>query len=194
VIRVIDVKCPGSGESDRMHWPNLESAAPTDEVKFVIRDRGRLRLRARSRRRARLIGRCAAPCLFSPVHGVLERAPLAEWILADGCRCGCSCRPTSTSGIPDAGRLIAEGGFCFSAAASTPTPRARCARADGYELYALTIRYGQVHDGEVEAARRSGAALGVPRQLELDVPLSKIGGSALVGDGEIPKDALGPCR
>lgn len=62
------------------------------------------------------------------------------------------------------------------------------ARADGYELYALSIRYGQVHAREIEASRRVAAALGVARHLELDVPLSKIGGSALVGDGEIPKD------
>jgi 7-cyano-7-deazaguanine synthase len=61
-------------------------------------------------------------------------------------------------------------------------------RADGCELYALTIRYGQVHAREVEAARRVAAALGAARHLELDVPLSKIGGSALVGDGDIPKD------
>ncbi len=62
------------------------------------------------------------------------------------------------------------------------------ARADGHELYALTIRYGQIHTLEVEAARRVAKALGVVRHLELDVPLSAIGGSALVGDGEIPKD------
>ena len=62
------------------------------------------------------------------------------------------------------------------------------ARADGYELYALTIRYGQVHAREIEAARGVARALGVARHLELDVPLSTIGGSALVGDGAIPKD------
>ncbi len=62
------------------------------------------------------------------------------------------------------------------------------ARADGYELYALTIRYGQLHAREVEAARDVAQALGVVRHLELDVPLSKIGGSALLGDGAIPKD------
>jgi 7-cyano-7-deazaguanine synthase len=61
-------------------------------------------------------------------------------------------------------------------------------RAEGSELYALTIRYGQVHVREVEAARRVAAALGAARHLELDVPLSTIGGSALVGDGDIPKD------
>jgi len=62
------------------------------------------------------------------------------------------------------------------------------AAADGYEVYALTIRYGQVHAREIEAARRVAAALGAVRHLELEVPLSKIGGSALVGDGDIPKD------
>ena len=62
------------------------------------------------------------------------------------------------------------------------------ARADGWELYALTIRYGQVHVREVEAARKVARALGAARHLELDVPLSTIGGSALVGDGAIPKD------
>jgi 7-cyano-7-deazaguanine synthase len=62
------------------------------------------------------------------------------------------------------------------------------AAADGYELYALTLRYGQVHAREVEAARLVAKDLGAAGHLELDVPLSQIGGSALVGDGAIPKD------
>jgi 7-cyano-7-deazaguanine synthase len=62
------------------------------------------------------------------------------------------------------------------------------ARADGYQLYALTIRYGQVHAREVEAARSVARALGVLRHIELAVDLSAFGGSALVGDGTIPKD------
>jgi 7-cyano-7-deazaguanine synthase len=61
-------------------------------------------------------------------------------------------------------------------------------QAEGYELYALTIRYGQVHAREIEAARQVAAALRAVRHLELEVPLSKFGGSALVGDGSIPKD------
>ena len=60
--------------------------------------------------------------------------------------------------------------------------------AEGYELCALSIRYGQTHAREIDAARTVARALGVARHLELDVPLSTIGGSALVGDGEIPKD------
>lgn len=82
VIRVIDVKCPGSGESDRMHWPNLDRLRPTDEVKFVIRDRADYDYAREVVGKHRLIGRCAA-VLFSPVHGVLDARPLAEWILAD---------------------------------------------------------------------------------------------------------------
>jgi 7-cyano-7-deazaguanine synthase len=62
------------------------------------------------------------------------------------------------------------------------------AKADGSELFALTIRYGQVHAREVAAARDIAKALGVIRHLELDVPLARFGGSALVGDGAIPKD------
>ena len=62
------------------------------------------------------------------------------------------------------------------------------ARADGYALYALTIRYGQVHVHEVEASRSVATTLGVVRHVELDVNLAAFGGSALVGDGAIPKD------
>jgi 7-cyano-7-deazaguanine synthase len=62
------------------------------------------------------------------------------------------------------------------------------ARDDGYQLYALTIRYGQVHAREIAAARDVARALPAVRHLEIDVPLSAFGGSALVGDGPIPKD------
>lgn len=65
---------------------------------------------------------------------------------------------------------------------------AAIARAQGYRLYALTVRYGQVHAGEIEAARRVAASLDVARHLELDVDLAAIGGSALTGAGDIPKD------
>ena len=65
---------------------------------------------------------------------------------------------------------------------------AAIARADGYDLYALTVRYGQTHAREVESARRVAQALRVERHLELQVDLSVFGGSALTGDGAIPKD------
>jgi 7-carboxy-7-deazaguanine synthase len=82
VVRVIDVKCPGSGESGKMHWPNLDRLRPTDEVKFVIRDRPDYEYARDVVAKYGLVGRSAA-VLFSPVHGVLDARPLAEWILAD---------------------------------------------------------------------------------------------------------------
>ena len=61
------------------------------------------------------------------------------------------------------------------------------ARADGYELYALTVRYGQVHVREIAASRDVARDLGVAKHIELDVNLAAFGGSALVGSSEIPK-------
>jgi 7-cyano-7-deazaguanine synthase len=61
-------------------------------------------------------------------------------------------------------------------------------QADGYDLYALSVRYGQIHVREIEASRAVAHALGVIRHIELSVDLAAFGGSALVGDGEIPKD------
>ena len=56
---------------------------------------------------------------------------------------------------------------------------AAIARDDGYELYALTVRYGQLHACELEAAARVARALGVSDRLEISVDLAAIGGSSL---------------
>ena len=64
---------------------------------------------------------------------------------------------------------------------------AAVARRDGYELYALTVRYGQVHVHEIDAARRVARALGVARHAELEVDLATFGGSSLLGEGEVPQ-------
>jgi 7-carboxy-7-deazaguanine synthase len=82
VIRVMDVKCPASGEADKMHWPNLERLRSSDEIKFVIKDRGDYDYARDIVARHELVARCAA-VLFSPVHGVLDPKLLAHWILAD---------------------------------------------------------------------------------------------------------------
>jgi len=64
---------------------------------------------------------------------------------------------------------------------------AAMARREGWALYGLTVRYGQVHACEVEAARRVAAMLGFVRHVEVDLDLRQFGGSSLVGEGEIPK-------
>jgi 7-cyano-7-deazaguanine synthase len=68
------------------------------------------------------------------------------------------------------------------------TTAAAMARQEGWALYALTVRYGQVHACEVDAARRVAASLQVARHVELDVDLAGFGGSALTGAAPIPKD------
>lgn len=82
VIRIVDVKCPGSGESAKNHWENLELLTAQDEVKFVIRDRADYEYARDVAARYGLAGRTAA-VLFSPVHGVLPSKELAAWILDD---------------------------------------------------------------------------------------------------------------
>jgi 7-cyano-7-deazaguanine synthase len=66
------------------------------------------------------------------------------------------------------------------------------AREQGFDLYALTVKYGQRHAHEILAARRVADALGVKAHRELAVDLGSVGGSALVGDGEIPKGGPDP--
>jgi 7-cyano-7-deazaguanine synthase len=62
------------------------------------------------------------------------------------------------------------------------------ARVDGFALNALTLRYGQTHAAEVEAARRVAASLGVARHVELALDLRAIAASALTGASDVPKD------
>lgn len=78
---ILDVKCPGSGMTHRMYWPNLERVRPQDEVKFVIADRHDYEWAIDTMNRFSLTRRCTV--LFSPVFGTLDPRQLAEWVLAD---------------------------------------------------------------------------------------------------------------
>lgn len=82
VRTIMDVKCPGSGESHRMDWENLGRLDADDEVKFVIRDRHDYEYARDVLRRHALDAKVAA-VLFSPVHGVLDPKTLSEWVLED---------------------------------------------------------------------------------------------------------------
>lgn len=64
---------------------------------------------------------------------------------------------------------------------------AALAKAKGYQLHALTCRYGQRHAREVESAKRIAAALGASQHLILDLDLRRIGGSALTAEIPVPK-------
>ena len=82
VVKIVDVKCPGSGEVDRNDWSNLDRLLPHDEVKFVLNDRADYEF-ARDVVRSRDLGSRCAAVLMSPVHGVLDSRILSEWMLAD---------------------------------------------------------------------------------------------------------------
>jgi len=81
VIKVMDLKCPGSGESHRNRWANLAYLARQDEVKFVLADRADYDWATAQVREHRLAERCTV--LFAPVWDRLPLRDLAEWILAD---------------------------------------------------------------------------------------------------------------
>jgi len=81
-VAILDVKAPGSGETARMDWKNLELLKPKDEAKFVIKDRADYEWSRDLVREKRLSERC--PVLFSPVHGALDPGLLARWVLDDG--------------------------------------------------------------------------------------------------------------
>ena len=82
--------------------------------------------------------------------------------------------------MADAVVLLSGGLDSYTAAA--------LARADDFRLHALTVRYGQRHAVEIQAARAVAAALGVERHVVIDVDLAAFGGSSLTGDIPVPKD------
>lgn len=82
VIRIMDIKCPGSGESEKNDWGNLEHLTRQDEVKFVIADRADYEFAREVVAREQLIGRVNA-VLFSPVHGELDPKLLSQWVIED---------------------------------------------------------------------------------------------------------------
>jgi 7-cyano-7-deazaguanine synthase len=81
--------------------------------------------------------------------------------------------------LPNAVILVSGGLDSYTAGA--------IATAEGFELYALTVRYGQRHEVEIEAARRVACALGVIRHIELGIDLAAFGGSSLTSDIPVPK-------
>lgn len=94
VVKIVDVKCPDSGEPDSFRIENLEALQPRDEVKFVISDRADYEFARDFVTRHRLSARVNA-ILFSPAfskdaegsrsasHCLMDPQELAEWMLAD---------------------------------------------------------------------------------------------------------------
>jgi 7-carboxy-7-deazaguanine synthase len=82
VSRIVDIKTPGSGESDKNIWENLAVIHSRDEIKFVITGEADYHWAVAIVREKELAGRCTV--LFSPSFGELPPERLAGWILRDG--------------------------------------------------------------------------------------------------------------
>lgn len=83
VIKIVDVKCPDSGEPDTFRLENLDHLSPHDELKFVIATRRDYAF-ARDLTQRHQLTRRAAAVIFSPAHGGIDLPNLAEWIMNDG--------------------------------------------------------------------------------------------------------------
>ncbi len=82
VIRIVDLKCPDSGMSDSIYWPNLEQLTLKDELKFVLSSSRDYQWASRLIRNRQLERK--AQILLSAAQGHLNPAQLAEWMLEDG--------------------------------------------------------------------------------------------------------------
>jgi 7-carboxy-7-deazaguanine synthase len=82
VMRVIDLKTPGSGETQKNHMANLGGLRENDQLKFVISDRDDYEWSRAMLNTHQLEKKCEI--LFSPVHGKQNPTQLADWILQDG--------------------------------------------------------------------------------------------------------------
>ena len=80
---IMDLKCPSSGEADKIHWENLDRLQPGDELKFVMSDRADFDWAVTVIRERRL-DQVGYPLLFSPAFGALDPRLLADWILDSG--------------------------------------------------------------------------------------------------------------
>jgi 7-carboxy-7-deazaguanine synthase len=82
VVKVLDIKCPGSGAAHTTDWANLARLGARDEIKFVIADRADYDYATEILLRHDLGRRCGA-VLFSPAYGAVDAKQLAAWVLAD---------------------------------------------------------------------------------------------------------------
>src|SRR3989338_5833762 len=105
------------------------------------------------------------------------------------CRRDCSCSSTNISGrqIPEESDYPMRAVVLLSGGLDSYTAAA-IAKSEGFELYALTIAYGQRHAREVEAARAVARALACTRHLELPIALRAMGGSPLPWGAGVPRD------
>jgi 7-carboxy-7-deazaguanine synthase len=79
VKRIMDIKCPSSGEAEKTYWANIESLKRDDEVKFVVGSMDDLDYTKEIIEKYKLGQQC--PVIISPVYGKINNEKIARWIL-----------------------------------------------------------------------------------------------------------------
>jgi 7-carboxy-7-deazaguanine synthase len=83
VVKIVDVKCPDSGEADTFRLENLNAMTPHDQLKFVVASRKDYEFARAFVREHRLVERFSA-VFFSPVHEGVNLEEMARWMIEDG--------------------------------------------------------------------------------------------------------------
>ena len=178
VARVIDVKTPGSKESARNRIENFQYLTPRDQLKFVICSREDYDW-SKAFLAEHGVGEKNQIFFLSKLHpGILPR----RWpngFCKIGCRCAFSCSCTRFCGATcRASERVKRAIVLLSGGLDSATVLA-IARSRGFECFALSVRYGQRHSAELDAASQLAMALGAKEHRVMSVDLAEIGGSAL---------------
>lgn len=190
VIKICDIKCPGSGEQDSNLWKNIEQLTDKDQVKFVLSDRSDYDWAKDVIQRHRL---STFDILLSPVTATLSLRELASWILDDGLDARLQPqlhKAVWPEGETQALRPMDRGKAAvvlLSGGLDSATTLA-LAKRDGFEVYALTFSYGQKHAIEVDSSRKIAETIGVTEHKVVNLDLAPMAQSALTSDQEVPKN------
>ena len=189
VVKVLDLKTPGSNESHRNLWTNLQYLTPQDQIKFVVCNRGDYDW-ARMRCDEYDLYERVRDVLFSPSHHELaprdsglivsDRLPVRMQMQMHKLF-GAMCPVTRHTLVRESQSIMKKAVILVSGGLDSATVLA-IAQATGYACYAVSFDYGQRHRAELEAARQVATRAGVVEHRIVSIDLSQFGGSALTDE------------
>ena len=207
-IKIVDIKCPASGESGKNILDNLNRLNVKDQVKFVISNNedyeyakdiikqipgwvseGKYTFLSRTRQNG--IFRPGKPDIGRQTDGSVSYSIAQDNLAGD--RQGSLINQGSEQGSvllfqPKSGLFIMKKkAVILSSGGLDSTTAMAIAKNEGFELFSLSFFYGQRHSYELNAAKKVAEVFGVTKHLVINLDLNKIGGSALTDNIEVPK-------